>query len=369
MAVCALFAPAVSSGVVAGARCDGQGVRIFGRGVPGQLAMTYRVFVPQHHRECRAERGYVTYASSAAATVVQDASVRGAIFWGLDRPLTPDEKAVIEGDVHPPFLFRVSPINQIPIAVDGTAVAVNLACSRVPLTLRSSVLSLIYSGLVTRWDDPLLLPDNPQLAGCRVPIRVAVRADEDHRTSVFTDYLAKRNRQWTIASRTGRWPPTLHAACRGRGESGMATCVAGYPGAIGYVSLAEARRRGVRTALVENGSGQPVAPSPAACTEAAAAATAVYPVMTTDDWSEVSLADAPLGYPICHLHFHLAFKYGAYAYGARVSVGDLRTLVDYLRTVIGAASQSRLVGLGYGALPANLRRLAEAGIEGISPGL
>lgn len=362
----ALLAPSAAGAALEGSRCDGQGVRIFGRGVPSQLSMTYRVFIPQHHRECAVEQGYVTVASSSAADVVEDATVRGAMFWGLDRPLAPDEKAIIEGDVHPPFLFRVSPLNQIPIAVDPTAVAANLACSSEPLVLRSSVLSLIYTGLVTRWDDPLLVADNPGLAGCLVPIRVAVRADADHRTTVFTDYLAKRNRQWTALSRAGRWPPTLHPACRGQGEAGMATCVAGYPGAVGYLSFDEAVNRGLKTALVENGAGQPVAVTPEACTEAAAAATAAYPVMTTDDWSEVSLADAPLGYPICHLHFALAFKYGTFAYGSRVAVGELRTLVDYLGTVVGAGSQERLPGLGYGKLPENLRRLALAGIEGIA---
>ncbi|GAC1411446.1 MAG: hypothetical protein NVSMB57_06210 [Actinomycetota bacterium] len=381
--VLGILVPAAGHAATPGRFCDGQGNQIYARGVPSTIYPTYRVFVAGLYRSCAAERGQVTVQQGSDSDIFRAILYRDGGVWQLDRPLSTDELAQIIPDVHPPFLFRTSPVHQIPLYGDGIAVGVNLACTKDPIKLRSSVLSLIYLGVISRWNDPLLLPDNPGLANCQVPVRVAIQATQDHYTSEFKQYLASRNREWIPYIAKGPdiswtpytpkapqpiWPPTLHSSCVGRGDAGMATCIAGFPGAIGYVSFEQAFRRGLHTAMVENSSSAFVGASTDACTTALATATAAFPPTTLADWSLAPLIDPAVGYPVCGITFGVVFQWGTRAYGGAVSIGQLRTVVDYLNTAISPASQKKLVRLGYARLPDNLVALSKAGIDMVSFG-
>lgn len=353
----------------------GFGSEVYGIGSRTQVALQYRLFVNRFSADCRPDvQGLVSYRGEGSEVVVnamihreRDPLGRPYTFYALDRPLTTAEKSRIEGDVDG-RLLRVSPVLQIPLWIEGIAIAYNLPCAAGEVKLSSTALHSIFSGVAERWNDPVIVADNPALALCTAGIRVAVRSDTSAQTTVFKDYLSKRNTSWKAymtPDRNREWPATLLDPCRGRGDQGMAACVAGLPGSIGYVGFAEAFRAGLTTAHVENRSGF-VAPSLDECTRAAESPTGGYPARADLDWSATSLTDPPSGYPICSLVFALAFEKMSPAYGGSITVTEVRTVRDFVWTAVRAETQRRLTRYGVAPLPEFVRSvIAEQGAESI----
>lgn len=185
---------------------------------------------------------------------------------------------------------------QFPVVAGGIAIVTNVngvGAGRLKLT--SDVIAAIYAGRITRWSDPAIRADNPDLVlpdTAIVPIR---RADGSGTTAAFTAYLSKVNADWrgSIGSgQTVRWPVGVPA----RGNLGVATTVRNTPNAIGYVDLATARAMNLPPAAIRNSNGNFVVPdlvSLRAAVQAASAATdlrnvlvdpggtAAYPIVAT----------------------------------------------------------------------------------------
>lgn len=351
----------------------GFGSEVVGIGSRSQTNVHYRLFINRFSGTCRPDRqGLVRFTADGDEVVVRamllrqsDRLLRRYVLYGLDRALTAAEKQQIEQDTAGRGQSRISLVVQIPLWIDGLAVSYNVGCPAPEVKLTSTALSKIFSGLVSRWNDPLITADNPALATCDQSIRVAVRADPSEATTVFKDYLSKRNPQWR-SYREGqlahRWPPTLLDPCRGRGDAGMVGCIAGQPGSIGYVSFREAFRHGLATAAVGNRTGF-VAPGYRACTRAAEVP--AYPPRADLDWSQVSLTDPAVGYPICRLEFALAFEKMSPAYAGLVSIAQVRTVRDYLVTSLAEETQRRLPRYGVAPLSETLLGIARDGVASI----
>ena len=368
---------------------------IKGQGSSTQTAVQNSVFIPSYTAACPAAQGTVAYEGTGDIAAVAAARLRRNPFFASDLPLTSAEKAFVENDTSN-GLGRISPINHIPVLIDGFAVGYNLSSCGLtqPVRLRAAVLAGIYSGAVTRWNDPLLVQgpnqagpaDNPALAKCGLAIKVAVRDDVAGPTNIFKDYLSKVAPAFVPLKAkevTNVWPPSLRVTCRGVGEAGMASCVSD-PGAIGYVEFKVAAASGIRMAVLENGSGQFVAPAgsgalwPSNCPAAAASAVlppdpvgAVgvegFPVPsgTTGDWSQTSLTYSTAGYPLCSFTYELVFQRLLTAYGNTLTIGQMRNLVDFMTTILSDGVQSKLPAYGYAPLPASVLAMARTGVKRI----
>jgi ABC-type phosphate transport system substrate-binding protein len=372
--------------VVDGSRyCDGSAGPAKGDGSPSQIAVHAKVLSRAFAKACRREGGLVTYLGTGTRRGVSGLMARRLPFVGSDVPLSTSEWLLMhKGDYN-----WVSPVHQIPLYVDGWAIAYNLPCRGPTLKLRSNVLGLMFTGVITKWNDRLLTLDNPWLETCVQSIRLARRSDDAAATDAFQDYLAKRNPNWT-PYRKGltpqRWP-TASFACSALGDAGMVNCVSSYRGSIGYIGMATARTNKLKTALVENAGGSFVAPSSSACT--AAAATALPPPGTSPDtvpvqggtpwipatlgdWSTVSITDPANGpdgapaYPICSFSYVFALQNWSQGYSGFVGTAATRAVVDYLLTALRPSTQQLLAVNGYAALPANFRKIAEDGVKSIS---
>jgi phosphate transport system substrate-binding protein len=225
---------------------------------------------------------------------------------------------------------------QLPWALSATAVAVNLP-GRTPLRLSGRVLAGIYLGRVTRWDDPEIAKLNPGAALPALRIAVLHRSDASGDTFAFTSYLAKASARWRAEVGTGSgvdW----RAGTGANGNGGVAEALLQTRGAIGYLSLAQARRSHLDVVRLRNRSGRFLAPSPA--TIAAAAAGAAFAA----DHS-ASIVDAPSGYPIS------TFTYVIVRRGS----SKRAALERFLRYAVGAG-QSFAARLSFAPLPAGVRR-------------
>ena len=123
------------------------------------------------------------------------------------------------------------------------------------LNLDAPTLTKIFSGTVTRWNDPSIVRQNPDSALSARPIVVVGRGDESSTTAAFQQYLAVAG-GWaggTDTTFTGKATQTA------QGDSGMLAMIENTEGAIGYLTAAE----GTRSQVLRLGG---VAPAPAAVT-------------------------------------------------------------------------------------------------------
>lgn len=371
--------------------CDGQGLEATGEGPATQLDIHTDVFKPAFASACEtaAQPSYLGTGDRAGILKLMD---RARDFAASDVPLSTAEKLQLENDLKM-VRGRISPINQLPLYVDGLAIGYNLGClpTSKRLDLSSENLSLIYSGQIKRWNDMLLVRDNPALASCLTNISLVKRSGYAGSTTIFKDYLSKRNPQWNhykAPERNTEWP-TSSFSCSGTNDVEMADCINTTDGTLGYLQFHTAKVYGVRLAAADNATSRflpnPdrfILPSPQNCKKAAETIVLApaggrvdnpilygqafeLPPASQQDWSTVSLTDSYDGYPICNLGYIFVFGKWNAAYAAQNSPGNLRTIADYLWTAASDTTQASLLANDYAPLPPAILKAVREGIESL----
>lgn len=86
---------------------------------------------------------------------------------------------------------------QFPTVIGGVVPVVNLANIKPgELKLSGKILADIYLGKIKKWNEPAIKLLNPDLPLPDQYITVVHRSDGSGTTFLFTDYLAKVNKQW-----------------------------------------------------------------------------------------------------------------------------------------------------------------------------
>ena len=169
------------------------------------------------------------------------------------------------------------------------------------LNFTGEVLTDIFLGKITKWNDPEIGQCNK---GANLPaedIVVVHRSDGSGTSYVWTDYLSKISTEW--ASKVGKntsvnWPVGLG----GKGNEGVAGLVKQTPGAIGYVELIYAVQNKLPYGHVRNAAGVFIQADLAGVTAAAAG----YAKTMPEDF-RISITNAPgeAAYPICSFTYLL----------------------------------------------------------------
>ena len=334
----------------------GQGVAAaHGIGAHNVLDAAEQVLFPNANRACPALASQLSYVGANDGLGLSqglDDCYSPYAFSGMDRSLTATEYNSV-----PPCDRGV---NQFPILIEPIVVSYNLdapGCSVGTLNLRSNVLSLIFTGQITTWKDPALTTaDNRGLQNCNLPILVA--HDVGNATLAFKDYLGKRTKGvWDAYKQpqlVDAWPNLAPVSCTANGSAAMALCVEGQPGMIGYGYYRTMVGAGLPMAALDDPSGtfqsKPLDAN-TGCTNAALANPTI-PATTSLDWSNTSLTDMPLSYPIC------AFDYLVAAATCHRALG-----YSGLKAFLGAvyADQAELPRYGYAPLPTTVTTITAAG--------
>jgi len=157
-----------------------------------------------------------------------------------------------------------SALVQIPVYISPIVVVFNLPGVG-SLNLDPATLAAMFTGTITRWNDPAIAATNPGVTLPDQAITPVHRSDSSGTTENFTDYLAKTApTAWTWKPAQA-WPSTL-AGESAQGTQGVHDAVTAATGMLGYIDASQAAGFGV--AHIRVGDGY-VAPS------ATAAATAV----------------------------------------------------------------------------------------------
>ena len=200
------------------------------------------------------------------------------------------------------------------------------------------VLTDIYMGKISVWNDPRIAKDNP---GVNLPdekIIVVHRSDGSGTTYIFTDYLSKVSKEWANGPGKGA-SPSWPVGVGGKGNEGVAGLVRQLPGAIGYVELIYALQNHITFGAIKNSAGNWVKGSIDGVTEAAAS------IKQLPADYRVSITDAPgaNAYPISSFSWMLVPTNSSDAAKGKI-------VKDLLSWIINSG-ESEAASLSYAPLP------------------
>lgn len=150
-------------------------------------------------------------------------------------------------------------ILHIPTTLSAVVITYNLPIDK-ELLLDANVLSQIFSGKISLWNDPQIQKLNPQLKLKNQDIVVVYRADGSGTTSFFTDYLSLLSKEFLREVGKGKsvsWP----VGVGGKGNEGVMGLTNKIEGAISYIGMSYAVSQKLPMAHIKNKSGHFVKPS------------------------------------------------------------------------------------------------------------
>jgi len=283
----------------------------------------------------------INYQSIGSGGGIQQLTAGTVEFGASDAPMTDEQIGkVSNGVLH------------FPTVAGAVVLAYNVPGVSGGLKLTSQIISDIYMGVITKWNDSAIAEIN---SGKELPdlnITVAHRSDGSGTSNIFTSYLTKVSSKW--ASQVGfgtsvKWP----VGVGGKGNEGVAGLITQIPGTIGYVELAYAVKNKLTYANVKNKSGNFVEPSLASTT---AAAEGSLKKMPSDFRIMITNSSGANAYPICGFTWLLIHK----KYG-----GDNgKAIVDFLKWYL-SKGEDMASELLYAPLPESLVKKVEAQIKSV----
>src|SRR5437660_2425092 len=124
-------------------------------------------------------------------------------------------------------------ILHFPMVGGAVVLAYNLPSVRRPLQLTSQIISGIYMGKITTWNNKMIAAANPGVALPGAPILPVHRSDGSGTTNIFTTYLSAVNGPWKElvgANTSVSWPVGTGA----KGNERVPGMIRPTPGTIGY---------------------------------------------------------------------------------------------------------------------------------------
>ena len=131
---------------------------------------------------------------------------------------------------------------EVPAYVSPIAVVFNLEGVD-ELQLSAPVIADIFSGKITKWNDPKIAADNPDADLPATTITPVHRSDDSGTTKNFTDYLSKAAEGGWKPEPDSIWP--IKGGEAAEGTSGLVAAVQSGDGTIGYADESQAADLGV----------------------------------------------------------------------------------------------------------------------------
>jgi len=238
----------------------------------------------------------------------------------------------------------------IPATAGSIVVAYNLPEVK-DLKLSRDAYAGIFLGKITKWNDPAIAKDNPDVKLPDLPINVAFRSDGSGTTFVFTKHLSAISPDFADEVGTDKsvtWP----AGAGGKGNEGVTALVKQAPGTIGYVEYGYAVNNGLSMASLQNKAGKFVKP-----TDESGAATLGHVEFPENlrIWPEDPAGDDD--YPIATFTWLLLYK----KYSDAAKLKALKEFITYGLT----DGQKFSSELGYIPLPAAVVEKSKAALASV----
>jgi phosphate transport system substrate-binding protein len=244
-------------------------------------------------------------------------------------------------------------LRNIPLAISSQIVAYNIPGVLSHLKLSGKVLSQIYQGQITKWNDSAIASANPGVTLPATPIVTLHRSDSSGDTFLFTTYLSKADPSgWGTKigfNTTVPWP-AAPGALGETGNSGMVSGCKATPGCIAYVGisyLTQSLQAGLGYASLQNAKGQYEVPTQASITAEAAAFTKKTPANGT---ISMIYGSASGGYPIINYEYAIVSTHQSSSSTAK----NVRSVLEWAINPKYGANTSYLSQVNFQPLPSKV---------------
>jgi phosphate transport system substrate-binding protein len=247
-----------------------------------------------------------------------------------------------------------SAILHFPTCLGAVSLTYNLPVKS-QLKLSPDLIADMFLGKITRWSDPKIAAENPEMTLPDMDITIVHRTDSSGTTFIFSDYLCKVNKEWE--ERVGRgkvlaWP----VGVKGKGNPGMANVLKQLQGAIGYIEVSYAKQENLSFAMIKNRSGNYITPELESISQAAAGS------VPDDTRVTITDTDAPDGYPISSFTWVILYKEQDYLGRTKYHT---EMVLDLLWWMVHEGQEYNN-SLYYGRLPENVIKKAEVILRSVT---
>jgi phosphate transport system substrate-binding protein len=235
-----------------------------------------------------------------------------------------------------------APIVHIPTCMGAVVIAYNLPGVD-SLKMTPAVLSKIFMGEITKWNDPELKGINTGLTLPDMKITVVYRSDGSGTTNIFSDYMTKVSKEWSDKIGAGKslnWPTGMGA----KGNPGVAGTIGQTTGTIGYIGSEYAFAQKIQYASLQNSSGKFVNPNVKTVSFAAKGN------IPADTRIMVTNSSDPDAYPISGFTWIILYKEQNYDGRSKKQAEEIVRFLDWL---ISADGQAIAESVNYAPLPAD----------------
>jgi phosphate transport system substrate-binding protein len=229
-------------------------------------------------------------AGGGSGKGITDAIAGNSLLGGTDAYLSPAQ------------LSANPSLANIPVAVSAQGVWFSLPGIK-SLKLSGDVLAKIYSGTITKWNDPAIAALNSGVTLPATTIIPLVRQGSAGDTFLFTSFLSATNSTWSNGPGFGTtvtWPKVAGEGSASSNPGMVAACKTGCIAYIGVSATAAAQAAGLGEASVENKAGSFLTPSASTISAAVTAGAASIP-------SNLALSliyeDGAQSYPIVNFEY------------------------------------------------------------------
>jgi phosphate transport system substrate-binding protein len=189
----------------------------------------------------------VTYVSKGSTTGRSDFTKGVSDFGGSD--------IIYKTGETKPKDFTYVPLLGGPIAISFNVKGVTR------LNLTAAVISDMYTGKITKWNDKKIVALNKTANLPNATITPVYRSDGSGTTANFTNYLNQvAGKTWTAADNFKSAASSI-IGVGASGNSAVATTIKSTANSFGYIDLADANKNALAIAHLRNGAGQFLKPS------------------------------------------------------------------------------------------------------------
>ena len=308
-------------------------VRIQGAGATFPEPLYQKIFAA-YSRKAGVQVTYQGLGSGAGIKNISDGIVD---FGASDAPLSDKEIAT--------FRSQGANVIHLPAALAAVNVAYNISGVTANLNLSADVITRIFDGKITRWNDPSIVALNKDVSLPNLTIRPVYRSDSSGTTYVFSEGMSKASALWSDTFGQGK---TLNwtTGVGQKGNSGVAAYVKQTPGAIGYMDYAYVVQSGLTAARLQNKAKNFIIGD----TKAAAAA-AASSKLPADLRGSITFSSGAIDAPISTFSYILVRT--EQNYSGR-SQAQAKALIDLLVWMYSSEAQSQHEGAYFAPLPKNV---------------
>ncbi|MFA1537760.1 phosphate ABC transporter substrate-binding protein PstS [Actinomadura monticuli] len=291
----------------------------------------------------------LNYNPSGSGAGIQAFTGGQVAFAGSDSALKPEEATAAKQRCQGGAALN------LPMVVGPVAVVYNLPGAD-GLKLSPENIAKIFSGKITKWNDPAIAKENEGATLPASAIKPVYRSDESGTTDNFTNYLHTVAPDVWTWEKAKKWP---NSTGQGAAKSdGVTSQVKSTEGAVSYVEMSYATNNKLQTAQVKNGAGEFTRLSPESASKAVAGAEVVG---TGNDVAlKIDYATKePGAYPIVLVTYEIACEKG-------LPTEQAEFVKSFLTYTSSADGQKILTEHGYAPLPQSVLTKVQTSVKALS---